>query len=1060
MKSTGNSIRMAIALIALLLTSLHIDAQNVNQEIRPDIPPSPQAVAFNRLGDYQVSNNYGSPDISIPLFEIDHHGYKIPLSLHYEATPIKSGYNYDVTGIGWTLSGNSCVSRTIKDRADEIGRFSNPFELDSFTDWNGEMRLYKSYANELDKLNFQYDSYNIVLPSGRSIPFFMYKYGGVMQYRLLDLDSHVRIKCNYGTNVINSFTVTDENGVIYHFTDADKATNILGDDVNADRNVTWLLTSIEIPSKGTITYEYTDLITINTSIVDEPTVRVSRLVSEMNEDTQERRLRVIKIPQSQSPRYEMRFLKRIIYGPTQVAFNYYPDNQHMKEIVVSDYGQTIRKFTLNMNISNSTYGSFLNSVVISGQNNKDKLVYTINHNSSHPGNYTDFWGNRCEPGPSLTASNGQTINNYGLDDLGNFNMFFGYDGVGLGWNELQRQLSQDGMLAQLIPNKDEDHSYYWKLKLQTTTEGDTRIPASPDKHGVLNSIIYPNGGSTHFEWENHRFPTATAADGDFVFDRHKQRIIEGGGFRIKSITNYTADGKVASEDHYRYGFPLGDVIRRNFPLPLPDCIDLNNLSEKDTINNHIGCGEAVVDPNLLTFMTYSHATPISTYLEFQKMLVGLPSNFKNISNVSGSPSWWDAVFSTNTFRSLLGGRRPVVYPEITVYHGDPTIPSACMSKTVYEYDIYNYQHSHGPYYLSSFEQTPQPDTTYFEPLYFYGSGMGCMEEPAKRHQLKFKSDYSYNPASHSWNLVTEERYTYSEDYKSEKGFVFNSTVSRGHCGHHTFEPRSATLNSFYLDKYQKFGRATMIEKYTTVLRPGGTRSEENTLWESYGYKYSGVLSNKSYTDVCDKEDSYSFVRESSSSDSSIAEMISRNMLASLTSAETYYSSEWSSAISGTEIDYAFFGDNILPSKLYERNGDVYEESTEILSYGAYANPTEIVDLKTGIHSVYVWDSDGRYLVAFINNATLSQIGNVSSLLTGTSQTRHATLKAMLPNAQVQTWDYLPLIGVSSFTDVNGQTIRYEYDGLGRLISEKRIVNGVTEPEILHENEYNYLNQQP
>ena len=65
MKSTGNSIRMAIALIALLLTSLHIDAQNVNQEIRPDIPPSPQAVAFNRLGDYQVSNNYGSPDISI-----------------------------------------------------------------------------------------------------------------------------------------------------------------------------------------------------------------------------------------------------------------------------------------------------------------------------------------------------------------------------------------------------------------------------------------------------------------------------------------------------------------------------------------------------------------------------------------------------------------------------------------------------------------------------------------------------------------------------------------------------------------------------------------------------------------------------------------------------------------------------------------------------------------------------------------------------------------------------------------------------------------------------------
>jgi len=68
------------------------------------------------------------------------------------------------------------------------------------------------------------------------------------------------------------------------------------------------------------------------------------------------------------------------------------------------------------------------------------------------------------------------------------------------------------------------------------------------------------------------------------------------------------------------------------------------------------------------------------------------------------------------------------------------------------------------------------------------------------------------------------------------------------------------------------------------------------------------------------------------------------------------------------------------------------------------------------------------------------------------------LKSLLPKAQIQTWDYKPLIGVSSFTDISGQTIRYEYDGLGRLKSEKRMINGMSGTEPLREYEYNYLNE--
>lgn len=1043
MKTIYSTIRISVIQIVLMLFVLHITAQNTCTEIMPNIPPSPQAVAFNRLGDYQVNNNYGAPDINIPLFEIDFHGYKIPLALHYEASPLKPGYNYDVTGLEWTLSGNSCVSRTIKDRADEYGRFNNPFALDSFYDHSGHLKRYMDYANELDWMNFQYDSYNIVLPSGRSIPFFMYKENGTMTYKLLNSDSNVQIVCSYGSNSINSFTVKDENGVTYSFTLADQISNRFDNDVNANRNVTWLLTSIDIPSKGTIIYNYTSLQTINTSTVSEPVIRVSRLIQDP-EVTEEEGINVAKTLQTQSPRYRMRFLSSISYGPSRVDFDYMPDGIHMKEIVVSDCNSTVRKYAFTIN------NSALTKLVISSQDGDDRLVYGFTYTNNNPGNYTDYWGNRCNSStyPNLTT------------DLGNFNMYFDY--IGIDTTDFKNRLQNDGSPARFIPRKPADLSYYCKIKLQSTTNGDTRQPTSPQFHGVLSSITYPNGGQTVFTYENHRFLTATAADGDFIFDRRSQRIIEGGGFRIESVKNYTADGTIASEDHYRYGFTYGEIVQQDFPLPLPATYGMSN---------HIGCGEAVVDPNLLTFMSYSHATAIDTNqnpLEFQKMALGMPSAFSNITNVQGRPTWWDAYLSANTFRAHLGGRRPVVYPEITVYHGNPNDPDECHSKTVYRYDIYSYQLSPQNHYLSSFQQTALPDTSYFEPLYYYnGQGMRCMENPARRHQLKSKSEYSYDSVNGTWDLVSEETYTYSEESVSQSGYIFDSVVSRGHCSYHTLQMGAGmsledfSLFGFYKDAFQIFGRSTICEKYATTLRKGGTRTWENTRVETYSYLYPGVLKSRIYTDVYDNQDLYSYVGEVNGNSSSvIAAMKTKNMMASLLYAETNsdYDGNGPVIISGSKIDYDYFGDDILPFKLYERNGNVYEGSMEIISYDSHGNPTETQDLKTGIYTVFLWDTYGRYLLAMVKNATWTQIqSHVSQLMTGTSQSRYSTLKTLLPDTQIQTWDYIPLVGVSSHTDVNGQTFLYEYDGLGRLKREKRVVNGTTNTETLREYEYNFMN---
>ena len=280
-----------------------------------------------------------------------------------------------------------------------------------------------------------------------------------------------------------------------------------------------------------------------------------------------------------------------------------------------------------------------------------------------------------------------------------------------------------------------------------------------------------------------------------------------------------------------------------------------------------------------------------------------------------------------------------------------------------------------------------------------------------------------------------------------------------------------SLANFYKPTTQCLGRSTMTGKSTTTLRQGGTRTLDNTHEEDYSYLYFGVLKSKNYTDFpygircdhyadLDKSIVNTYIGEDeSNSDSVIVAMKSRNMLASLVSTETFSFVPWESKIAGSKIDYASFDGNFLPYKIYESNGDQYEESLEIKEYGAGGNPTEIEDLKTGIHTVFLWDNYGRYLVAMIKNATLAQVQNIYQLMSVSSSTRHSMLQTQFPNAQIQTWDYEPLVGVSSHTDVNGQTLLYEYDGLGRLIKEKRVVNGMSTPEILHEYEYNFLNQQ-
>ncbi len=123
-----------------------------------------------------------------------------------------------------------------------------------------------------------------------------------------------------------------------------------------------------------------------------------------------------------------------------------------------------------------------------------------------------------------------------------------------------------------------------------------------------------------------------------------------------------------------------------------------------------------------------------------------------------------------------------------------------------------------------------------------------------------------------------------------------------------------------------------------------------------------------------------------------------------------------------------------------------------------------VSKKDGTNIVYLWGYDYTQPIAKIENATYAQVMTALGRTTTDDlsyfqnytesqiQTEINRIRTNLVNAQVTTYTYKPLIGVSAITDPRGERTSFHYDDFNRLEFVKD-----SQGNILKEHKYNYKN---
>ena len=267
-------------LIALASTAASAQTADEQLSLNTLLPPTPQAAAFARYGEYPVSYATGIPQISIPLYEIKLGAYTLPISISYHASGIKADDVASTVGLGWVLNAGGVISRSVQG-APDLRHKSVMAEDTAYYSYENVRKFVRRVLFPCE--NYGQEETGILTPPGEAelkdmaynpleancdteSDRYSYNFNGKCGIFAYSHEEGKFVTLNYAPIRIqatvwqddpksrsNYFTIQDSDGYTYYF-DAVEETGP-SDDENQAMATSWYLTQVNTPY-GIITFEY------------------------------------------------------------------------------------------------------------------------------------------------------------------------------------------------------------------------------------------------------------------------------------------------------------------------------------------------------------------------------------------------------------------------------------------------------------------------------------------------------------------------------------------------------------------------------------------------------------------------------------------------------------------------------------------------------------------------------------------------------------------------------------------------------------------------------------
>lgn len=478
------------------------------------LPPSPQAAALARYGEYPVSLATGVPQISIPLYEIKLGNYTLPISISYHASGIKVDDVASTVGLGWVLNAGGAVSRTIMGAADlkESTVNSHYFSSDTISQIINDALaaggsgfltniIRGGVKADYDICSDRY-AYNFATKSG------VFRYSD-KDRRFVTLNHHPIYIEGYGGQD-SYFYIIDSDGIVYVFRDKEYVG--IFDDENLTDVSSWFLSEIQTPN-GNIVFSYRRAEDFETRILSQQlkTGEYYYWVENFPESGMHVESTCTTNHFSSKTRILNRtvLLTKIEWNGGKVSFTY-----------SNDRADIAPERLVNMSVEGCD-GTTLKTVIFDNDNymgtsDTDRRMFLTSLSVSNEGTYT-FTYNRQYSFPKYIQ---------GADDLCHTD-FWGYYNGGHSRYHIPREALQEAQ---------SQFTYVEGGAVTLSLCADRWPNFNYSKTGILEKIDYPTGGYTQFTYEQNN-----------VGEDHYR-----GGLRIKNISNYNSGGSLQERRSYSY----------------------------------------------------------------------------------------------------------------------------------------------------------------------------------------------------------------------------------------------------------------------------------------------------------------------------------------------------------------------------------------------------------------------------------------------------------------------------------------------------------------------------